>query len=78
VVCGGSLCGEPFLAGTIHEEDIEPIILVEIKERHAAAGGLKDELLGLLSPDDGLCRQAAPLGDIDVVGQIGFCLRDPF
>ncbi len=56
---------EAIQAPAIHQEDIEPAVVVVVEERRPAAGGFEQVLVFLLVAEQGLCIQASFTGYVN-------------
>ena len=58
---------EAFQPRPIDQKDVEPVVVVEVKQRNAASRLFEDEFLRRFASDHGLCRYTASVGNVDIV-----------
>ncbi len=56
---------EPFEPPAVHKENVEPVVLVVVKEGGAAAGGFEKILVAVFAAENHLNVQAGLFGDVD-------------
>ena len=65
-MAGGRLAlGEAFEAGAVHEEDVDPVVVVVVVEGDAAAGGFEQVSVLVLASVDGAGVEAGLFRDVD-------------
>ena len=64
-VDGFGALGEAFKAGSVDEEDVDPVVVVEVVKGDAAAGGFEQETVFVFAAVDGFGVQAGLPGDVD-------------
>ena len=61
--------GKVLKSPAIHKKDVEPAIVVVIKEGYATACSRKEEVFGRVPLDDRLSGEPGTLGDVDETGK---------